>query len=207
MPTRRNRARQVEPRHGVHTRLTVSIFDHPDTVSPAPSWRCPSCRTLQPETTHCWRCQKAAYACETCALFRASVAAGLGYCASDPARAPLRSDETRSCWEAASSPAIVAAVPSSGEGLFAELGPAQPPVSVAAPSVSRLTPSLRRAPDSARRVASPKPPRAPKPPLEEPGRAAWVEPDHGLLVDAPEVEPGKRNASELERREPRRWRG
>ena len=42
-----------------------------------------------------------------------------------------------------------------------------------------------------------------KPPLEDPGRAAWVEPDGDALVEAPKIAPGKRLSTEVQRR---RWR-
>lgn len=43
-----------------------------------------------------------------------------------------------------------------------------------------------------------------RPPLEAPGRAAWVEPESAALVEAPMVEPGKRLTTEVQRRR-RRW--
>jgi hypothetical protein len=43
-----------------------------------------------------------------------------------------------------------------------------------------------------------------KPRLEQPGRAAWAEPDEDRLVEAPAVEPGKRLTTEVQRRR-RRW--
>ena len=175
----------------------MSIFDHPDSVQPAPSWRCPECRTLQAETTQCWRCDKPAFTCETCGLFRPSVAANLGYCANDPARTPLPADETRSCWEAAGVPGLGAtAVSGSSQprGLFADAEIAPPSAPLSMPSSA---PPIDPGRGTAGRVT-------PKPPLEDPGRAAWVEPESDALVEAPSIEPGKRLTTEVQRRR-RRW--
>ena len=64
-----------------------------DPTAIAASWRCPHCRTLQPESFQCWRCARSAVSCSSCHRFRVSVSPDLGYCASDPSRAPLRGDE------------------------------------------------------------------------------------------------------------------
>ena len=177
----------------------MSIFDHPDAVSAAPSWRCPQCRTLQAQTTQCWRCSKAAYSCETCHRYRPSVATGIGSCAKDPSREPVRADETRSCWEAA-------AAPTPALGLFHD-----PDVSPSPPLVFRppaaTVPPLRSAPGNARRASAAGSARKARPPLEDPGRAAWVEPNQDKLVDAPVVEPGGQISRVGQRRRRRRWFG
>jgi hypothetical protein len=64
-----------------------------------PLWRCPHCGTPQPETSRCWVCRRSSTACGTCRHFRRSVAAGVGFCGLDRARAPLVGDEIRECWE------------------------------------------------------------------------------------------------------------
>ena len=66
-------------------------------------WRCPHCGTPQAETARCWVCRRSSTACATCRHFRRSVAAQLGYCGLDRQRGPLRGDEIRGCWEAATS--------------------------------------------------------------------------------------------------------
>ena len=174
----------------------MSIFDHPDGVQPAPSWRCPKCRTLQPETTQCWRCDEPAFTCETCHFYRPSVAAALGHCANDPARTPLRADEIRSCWEAAGVAGVgvvAASTTVSSRGFFddAIITPPAPARQEPPPA-----PSVRPKAGRDRRLS--------RPPLEAPGRAAWVEPESAALVEAPMVEPGKRLTTEVQRRR-RRW--
>lgn len=176
----------------------MSIADRPDGIAATRPWRCPECRTLQAATTRCWRCQQPAFSCGTCCFFRPSVAAGLGTCAQDPAQVPLAADEIRSCWEptgGAGSDAGARLPELEPAGLFAEdefvLPAPRPPL---APEPAR---KAARA-DRTRRRA--------KPPLEEPGRAAWVESDGGALVDAPTIEPGKRLSTEVQRRR-RRWFG
>jgi hypothetical protein len=62
-------------------------------------WRCPHCGTPQAETARCWVCRRSSTSCATCRNFRGSVAAGVGYCGLDRARAPLNGDEIRACWE------------------------------------------------------------------------------------------------------------
>jgi hypothetical protein len=52
--------------------------------------------------------------CATCQRYRRSIAADLGYCANDRARAPLGGDEVRSCWEQGPGSSVVA-------GLFDEV--------------------------------------------------------------------------------------
>jgi len=66
-----------------------------------PMWRCPHCGTPQAETARCWVCHRSSTACATCRHFRSSIAAQLGYCGLDRQRRPLRGDEIRACWEAA----------------------------------------------------------------------------------------------------------
>ncbi len=177
----------------------MSVFGHPDTVEAAPSWRCPGCGTLQPETARCWRCDQPAFACVTCHFYRPSVAADFGTCAQDPARMPLPADEVRSCWEA---PGDIAdpALPANptevlAPGLFPEADIAPP-----APA----PPLVREAAPASAEGRTHRPRRSLKPPLEEPGRAAWVEPESGALVEAPRVEPGRTLDTEVRRRR-RRW--
>ncbi len=162
----------------------MSIFDHPDSVPAAPSWRCPHCGTLQAETSRCWRCTRSVVTCSTCYRYRTSVASGLGFCAMDRARAPLSGDEVRSCWEAAPAEATP-------PGLFEAVEP--PPTPMAKPPPVTVRPRRRRAA------------RPPKPPLEELEAAAWTEAPKGELVDAPHVEAGP-PPSEVERRRWRFWR-
>ncbi len=69
-----------------------------------PMWRCPHCGTPQAETARCWVCHRSSTACATCQNFRRSVAAQLGYCGLDRERRPLRGNEIRACWEAATVP-------------------------------------------------------------------------------------------------------
>jgi hypothetical protein len=75
----------------------MSIFD-PGPVADVPTWRCPHCRTLQPEASRCRACQRPAVSCATCRRYRRSLLQDLGSCADDPARTPLRGDTQRACW-------------------------------------------------------------------------------------------------------------
>lgn len=86
-----------------------------------PMWRCPHCATPQPEAARCWVCRRSSTSCGTCRSFRRSVAAQIGYCGLDRRRLPLRGDEIRACWEAASPAGQVAA---SGPGADVEPSPA-----------------------------------------------------------------------------------
>ena len=65
-------------------------------------WRCPHCGTPQSETARCWVCRRSSTSCGTCRHFRRAIAGELGYCGLDRRRIPLRGDELRGCWEAAS---------------------------------------------------------------------------------------------------------
>ena len=125
------------------------------------------------------------------------MAAGLGTCAQDPAQSPLAADEIRSCWEAngdAGLGAMTAASRPQAVGLFAEdeiVPPAPRPSTATEPTTARNPTRASRA-------------RRPKPPLEDPGRAAWVESESDALVEAPTIEPGMRLSTEVQRRR-RRW--
>lgn len=72
-------------------------------------WRCPHCATPQQEAARCWVCKRSSTSCATCRNFRRSVAAQIGYCGLDRRRLPLRGDEMRACWEAATATPIMAA--------------------------------------------------------------------------------------------------
>lgn len=62
------------------------------------TWRCPNCGTLQSDTPRCFLCQRSATSCGTCVKFRTSFVGGVGYCADDKRREPLRGSEQRPCW-------------------------------------------------------------------------------------------------------------
>ncbi|MGH2468275.1 MAG: hypothetical protein ACRDGL_11210 [Candidatus Limnocylindrales bacterium] len=79
------------------------------------TWRCPTCRTPQPETARCWVCATSSTTCSTCLHFRRSVAGRLGTCGLDSRGRPLRGDEIRPCWEAPEAVAYPA------DGLFPAL--------------------------------------------------------------------------------------
>jgi hypothetical protein len=100
----------------------MSAFDPAERVADALTWRCPHCRTLQPESTSCRACGRSAVSCRTCHLFGDSVVGGLGFCASDAARTPLTGDEMRACWVGRDHARLPAG------GLFAEQLPALAPV-------------------------------------------------------------------------------
>ncbi len=99
-------------------------------VADVPTWRCPHCRTLQPESTSCRACGRSAISCRTCHLFSISVVGGLGFCASDTARTPLTGDEVRPCWVGHAQVRLPAG------GLFAEQ---LPPPATAAPATLPTT--------------------------------------------------------------------
>ncbi len=98
----------------------MSIFDPVEQISTPPSWRCPRCRTLQPETPRCRSCSNAAVTCLTCCHYRPSIVGDLGFCAADPARTPCRNDDVRPCWMAGPVTTLASLVP----GLFDESLPA-----------------------------------------------------------------------------------
>jgi hypothetical protein len=112
--------------------------------------------------------------CSTCHRFRRSVAADLGYCANDDARAPLGGDEVRACWERA--PGITT-VP----GLFDDIQ--------LQPAAQHESPSTR-------------PPVGPTIAVDDelPSTVAGPLAAAGRLVDAPHVAPGRVLMSEHERR-------
>ncbi len=68
---------------------------------PNATWQCPHCGARQPESGRCWVCHRPSTCCATCASFRPSLVAGIGYCALDRTRSPLRGTEMRGCWQAA----------------------------------------------------------------------------------------------------------
>jgi hypothetical protein len=76
----------------------MSIFDPVERIPDAPTWRCPHCRTLQPETSRCRGCSRAAVSCASCHYFRPSFVGALAFCATDPTREPLGGHEVRPCW-------------------------------------------------------------------------------------------------------------
>lgn len=81
------------------------------------TWRCPGCGTVQlDDGAGCFVCGRSAVSCATCANFRRSVAAGVGYCAIDRKRAPLSGAEQRPCW--------TAPLEAAADGLFAVAAPA-----------------------------------------------------------------------------------
>jgi hypothetical protein len=159
----------------------MSIFDGTREISTPLSWRCPHCRTLQAESSRCWRCSRSAINCSSCGHFRRAVVSDLGYCAMQRTRTPLGGEEVRSCWEP---PQPV----SSPAGLFAGLDEieAVEPADPAPPS-----------PATTARPAGTRPSRSPLLSLEA---AAWREPSSGALVEAPRIEPRGRLISEITRR-------
>jgi hypothetical protein len=152
--------------------LSVSIFDL-EPVPDVPMWRCPHCRTLQPEASRCRACQRSAVSCATCRLYRPSLLDGLGSCAHDAARTPLPGGTQRACWTGDDG----AWLPPGG--LFDGLAPTRGPARVSAPGGRDLDP-----PSSADEVAPPYPRDAPRPA------------HGGQLLDAPHVAP----SGSLERR-------
>jgi hypothetical protein len=145
--------------------------DQPDIAAAVPSWRCPHCRTLQPETTHCRTCSRAAVACGTCHLYRASVVTDLGYCARDWSRTPLSGDEVHPCWEAGAAELEVRS------GLFSEFDLARPA-------------TILSEPETTDQLARPEP-TAPQPtgePFADDQQVAGA----GVFVEAPNIAPGRR---------------
>ena len=108
----------------------MSIFDPGKDVPDAPTWRCPHCRTLQPETSRCRACLRATVTCASCGHFRPTLVSGLGLCANDRTRAPLGSDEVHPCWVTA----MAATRPGSGlldDPVASVTGPAPAPSATA----------------------------------------------------------------------------
>lgn len=170
----------------------MSIFDPVDHVPDAPTWRCPHCRTLQPETSRCRACARATVTCATCHFHRPSFVGDMGYCALDPARAPLAADEVRSCW-------VLSTTDLGREGgLFDALLPPPPMTAEAHPGSLPAAGGSERAqrPPSAnldRRDQAPHqldPGDADHDPVERTGR----------LIEAPRVAPARVLESELRRR-------
>ena len=155
----------------------MSIFDHPDAVPAAPSWRCPHCGTLQPETSRCWACSRATVTCSSCHRFRTSVATDLGYCADDRDRLPLSGDEVRACWEATAAPVAT-------PGLFDVL---ETTATATAPPAPTPEERLQSGPAEEEALSG------------APAASALS----GRLVEAPEVAPGRSLTSEPQRRLPR----
>ncbi len=63
------------------------------------NWRCPHCRTPQPEAARCWVCRRSSTSCGTCAHYRRAIAGPSGgTCGLDPRRTALQGDELRGCW-------------------------------------------------------------------------------------------------------------
>ena len=161
----------------------MSIFDRTSETSTPPSWRCPHCRTLQAESSRCWRCSRVAVNCSSCRHFRRAVVSDLGYCAVERTRTPLGGEEVRSCWEPPR-PASPAA------GLFAGLEVSD--------TIEAADPSPP--PQAITAVVRPAGSGPSRPPLEALEAAAWREPPSGELVEAPRVEPSGRLISEIARR-------
>jgi hypothetical protein len=63
------------------------------------TWRCPHCGTPQADSTRCWVCSKSPTTCSSCRHFHHGVAAGIGLCALDRTRSPIRADDVRACWQ------------------------------------------------------------------------------------------------------------
>ena len=149
----------------------MSIFDPVERVTTAPSWRCPACKTLQPETTRCRACSRAAITCLTCHAFRPTLVGDVGFCADDPARTPIRSDEVRPCW-------VHEAMTTASEGGLFD------------------TPGSSPAPPAALGSAAPLVPPSPRPASHGHAR----DEARGRLVEAPHVAPARGLVSELQRR-------
>jgi hypothetical protein len=186
----------------------MSTLDGPEGVESLATWRCPRCHTVQARTTRCWRCSQAAFTCVTCHDYQPSLADGLGQCARDPDGSLVSAADSRSCWESHTVAMQADPVTAPG-GLFVESGPGSEPQPGPQPepttlrSVRTVRP-MRSAPDRATRIPTAPRPRRSRPGLEDPGRAAWVEPEEDRLVDAPAIEPAKRLTTEVQRRR-RRW--
>jgi hypothetical protein len=129
------------------------------------------------------------------------VAAALGTCARDPAGPLVAATESRSCWE----PDVASGTDdpvTAPDGLFTQPGP--PPEPTFPHTLVQPDPPIRPAPERPARAPVEAAPSSVKPRLEQPGRAAWAEPDEDRLVEAPAVEPAKRLTTDVQRRR-RRW--
>lgn len=159
----------------------MSIFDPGKDVPDAPTWRCPHCRSLQPETSRCRACLRATVTCGTCRHFRPTLVNGLGLCADDPRRAPLGSDEVYPCWVSATD------VTWSGSGLLEERGAVLPELA-SGPSAMPLD----------GHTAQPDPEPTDPPRAAEPGTG--TSPRNEGLREAPHVAPARQLDPELRRR-------
>jgi hypothetical protein len=165
----------------------MSIFDLAERVPDAPTWRCPHCRTLQPETSRCRACSRPAVTCASCRAYRPSFVGELGFCANDPAHWPLRADEVRPCW-VSDAPA-----PLPEGGLFEET--VSPSVE-ASGSVTGRRPAVSSA--SVTPLATSQGVELPAP---SEGVGDEVAPElRGGLIEAPHVDPAGRLISEIRRR-------
>lgn len=109
-------------------------------------WHCPHCGTPQAEAARCWVCKRSSTTCGTCRHYRSAVAGGLGFCALDRRRIPLRGDEVKGCWEGVEAqpsppagPAAAVVAPPSGIG-WAEVGPEVTPTDAAPPAPAQPAP-------------------------------------------------------------------
>jgi hypothetical protein len=156
----------------------MSIFDPLERIPDAPTWRCPHCRTLQPESSRCRGCSRAAVSCASCHYFRPSFVGALGFCATDPAREPLSGHEVRPCWVS-----LGATSAPDGGLLDALLSPSSAATALPAPSapagVSAFSPVQQ--------------------PVDVEDDEAHSE-HRGRLVEAPHVAPAGTLVSELQRR-------
>lgn len=92
-----------------------------------PNWRCPHCRTPQPETARCWVCRRSTTTCGTCRYFHRAVATPPGgTCGLDFLRLPLRGDEMRGCWR----PLVRWGRTASGTEALPQVDPLGPPLAV-----------------------------------------------------------------------------
>jgi hypothetical protein len=64
------------------------------------TWRCPHCGTPQADGSRCWVCSKSPTTCSNCRHFLHGVVSGIGLCALDRTRTPIRADDVRACWQA-----------------------------------------------------------------------------------------------------------
>jgi hypothetical protein len=101
-------------------------------------WRCPTCGTPQPVAARCWVCRRSSTSCGTCRHYRASVAAGLGYCGLDRDRLPLAGSEIRTCWDGF---AVVETDDVAAPAIAAEPAPVRGQMAGFVPVESLLTPA------------------------------------------------------------------